>query len=452
MHARLCLARPSTILGARVPCRWAFWLVLVLGCLPTIASAQPYRTDPVDTRAKLSNYIIRRVVSGEVDYAAEKQTVHDYFTKYFFPAMTSTEPTDLANLADARDELIRKYLAATSNKDLQHDLTALTFDKMKAIIDGDPAQPPYDPRVRYNAVLILGLLDDPYASQAGPAKPYVRATAALYAIVKSAAANGADSPYSPALVLGALLGLERHVHLHRSNPTLPQNAIDAITADVLTIATRVQPLPGTDADVHAWIRLQAARVLAQFGNVGNNNQVYNAILQLTANLPSLDDRCEAAAMLGMLSFDGATIDGTATAKQMLQLASDVGDAELARALEYENRRLIGSMGVVSRSRGSGRSSSTGSADTQDKYPRRPLLARLTNLRDGLAAAKPLVPQDAQATFDAALAAIGPVIQAAANRDTVELQVAERVRTMAGELKRVLATPVEPAAEITEQSP
>jgi hypothetical protein len=439
MHAFHSLIPPTAVQAAcRMLCG-GFAIALLLGYAPTIASAQ-YRSDPADKQAKLNSFIVKRVVRGEADYAAEKQTVQDYFTKYYFPAMTSTEPADLAVLDELCAELINDNLAPATNRAFQQDLNEWTLNAMKAIVVGDPAQPPYDPRVRYNAVLIVGFLDDPYATQANPARPFSKATGLLYTIVDSAGGNAGKSPYPPSVLLGALLGLERHAQLHRTNPSpvIPQVGVDLITTATLKIVTNDQPMRDVGQDEHAWIRLRAAGVLAQFGGVGKNNEVHNALLQLVSTFKAIEDRCEAAAMLAKLKYDGAQIDGAATAAQLLRLASDVGQSELARAVEFEDRQLAGGIGgrpILDR-----RQEPAAPKADEDKYPRRLLLTHLSQLREGLTSARPVVPTDAQAKFDAALTAIGPVLQAATDRNTVELELAAKVREMAGALNQIAAAP------------
>jgi hypothetical protein len=199
-------------------------------------------------------------------------------------------------------------------------------------------------------------------------------------------------------------------------------------------------------DVYAWMRLRAAGILAQFGNVGADSQVYNALLHLVTNLKSVDDRCEAASLLAKLKLEGAKIDGAATADQLLKLAADVGDAELNRVAEFEAKQNSPAAGQF-RGRDERRGGYEASAelDTQGSFPRRPLMSHLLSLKQVLNVTKPSVPPDAQAKFDAILKAIDPAIEAAANKDTGELSIANSARQMSVELKRIAATPAPAAA-------
>jgi hypothetical protein len=76
---------------------------------------------------------------------------------------------------------------------------------------------------------------------------------------------------------------------------------------------------------------------------------------------------------------------------------------------------------------------------------RVLLARLGDLRDGLAATRPIVPADKQAVFDAVMAAIDPVVDAAEKEDAVGLKVAEQVIAMANKIRSAVNPGAAPAA-------
>src|SRR5690606_15009450 len=102
---------------------------------------------------------------------------------------------------------------------------------------GDPA---YHPAVRYNAILTIGLLDEQYAIESGanrrPPTPLADANKFLLQVL--AVAN-ADKPIPPSLVVGTLVGLERHARYHES---LPPEAVEKMADEVLKIANRETPI------------------------------------------------------------------------------------------------------------------------------------------------------------------------------------------------------------------
>ena len=97
------------------------------------------------------------------------------------------------------------------------------------------------------------------------------------------------------MILGALIGLERHAQFRES---LPPEAVTAMSAALLKLVTNDTPIQEMDRDAYSWMRLRAASALARLGSVGDKNAINNAIVKLAASGKSLDDRCAAAALLG----------------------------------------------------------------------------------------------------------------------------------------------------------
>ena len=85
----------------------------------------------------------------------------------------------------------------------------------------------------------------------------------------------------------------------------------------------------------------------------------------------------------------------------------------------------------------------------EEHPRRQIIVRLSDLKSGLTTLKPVVSADAQQKFDTIIAAINPVIDAAANKDIVNLNVARAVVDMANAIKAVAGTAAPTAAPAEE---
>ena len=78
------------------------------------------------------------------------------------------KPCGLGELGKLRYELFKQYLWNTTNEQLQADLTELARQATGRIV----LNAAYHPAVRYNAVLVLGMLDQQYAIEGKrPAKP-----------------------------------------------------------------------------------------------------------------------------------------------------------------------------------------------------------------------------------------------------------------------------------------
>jgi hypothetical protein len=425
-------------------------IAVVATSFSTSAAAQQYKIDQADEKALRSSQAALLCARGAPYTAAERVKVEEYFNKGFFPDMTRYEPAALGKLGDKRDrQLFRSYLWATSNQQLQSDITKWAFDAMKRI-----ASPGYHPAVRYNAILIIGMLDQEYAIDVGsnrrPPKPLPQANDFLVKIVNAGAAG--NKVVSPVILAGALVGLERHARFREG---LPREAPEAMTAATLKIVTQDKPILDMDRDVHAWMRLKAAGVLAQLDGVGTNNQVHDALVKMIADSRSIDDRCATAALLAKIKYEGAKIDGPTAAEKMLTLARDVAEAEAKRAEEFRDRRFAGGGGGgigMEREMYRGRSDEGGGGylgEQQDDYPRRHVLARLSDLRTGLKHLQPVVPADAQKKFDAVIAALNPAIDATANKDTVSLNVASAVVNMARAITAVAGATTPAAAAVED---
>ena len=97
-------------------------------------------------------------------YAADKAHFNDYFNKFYFPDMTHCRGRRPRSIGRSRYKLFKKYLWATTNTQLQQDLTDDGVHRMKSMREIALAIPAYHPAVRYNAMLVIGMLDEQYAN------------------------------------------------------------------------------------------------------------------------------------------------------------------------------------------------------------------------------------------------------------------------------------------------
>jgi hypothetical protein len=412
--------------------------LIISGSAAAIAEAADYATDEVNAQAKRHSGLVLSVIRNPARYAAEKAKVQEYFTGYYFPAMTQTAPEDLAILGNLRYDLFRKYLWATDHEALQRDLTEIALNATKRIVGA--SRPPYHPAVRYNAVLVLGQLDQQYAVEGAAARPPVPLPAATELLVKVVAAAADDKPVPPPVVLGAVIGLERHA---RFREALAPGAADAMTKALLKLATREKPIQEMDRETYDWLRLRTAGVLAQLGSIGPKNEVLNAIFKLAADLRSLDDRVVAAAMLDKFKFEGVKLDSKTTLEPLLDLAHDLGEAESKRAEEFQDAQLGG------RGYGPGREFMSSGSTTRETFPRRHVLARLIDLRNALRAVMPAMDEKSQAKLDSLVKILEPGIKAAQDKETAQLTLAGTIHKMASALESEAAPADELAADSKE---
>lgn len=404
-----------------------------VGVLATAVSAQQYQADPINEALGKQGEVIKGMAKDPAKYDAT--AFDDYFTTYYFPAMTKFAPEDLANLYKNRSELFSRYLWAAQSEELQAHLTKLAFDAMKGVA----IKPVYHPAVRYNAILVIGLLDDKCAIIAGPnvrpPKPSKDANKFLVALL-NAGIQG-KPVVTPSLVVGALVGLERHAQYHAG---LDNASIEEMTKVAIALATKNPPIAEVDSKVAEWIRVQAATVLAKLGSVGPDGHALDALVNVLAdNKLTLDGRCEVTGLLALLDYKDAKVDGKATTDKVLQLAVEVAQAEDKVAKDFQEQSLSGGGASMSRGeRGGGRmgggyggyGGASASSIGHGEFDRKTLLSRLSDLRKGVAAIKPLAPADRAPAIDAVVSSIQPVIDAASNKDTTDLDLAEKVVKMA----------------------
>jgi len=413
--------------------RYGYCLMVTLLVVGTggTAGAQPYQTDPNFDKTAGNRLLVQRCLKDPAEYAANKEKFEEFFSKYYFPKMTRPSPDALAELGKDRYELFTRYLWPTTNADLQKHLTELARVAMEKII----ANPAYHPAVRYNAVLIMGMLDEQYAIEnRRPPKPLPRGTKVLTVIVERAS-DGNQFP--PPVVLGALVGLERHAQYRDS---LDPAAVEAMTAALVKLLNHEQPIQDMDSEVYSWLRLRAASALAQLGSPGTKGEVHEALIKLMNGQKSLDDRTAAAGLLEKIKYAGAQIDARTTVEALVKLASDLAAAEGKRAREFEE-----SAAGLSGARVAGVTSGLYSDPLSDQqaFPRRQVLARLVDLRRGLRAVKPALDEEGRAKLDTIDKTLGPAIAATSSQDG-NLAVAHAVGLMADAIEAITATAETPA--------
>ncbi len=108
--------------------------------------------------------------------------------------MTRTEPDKLGDVGKLREDLFKTFLWKSTDPTLQHDLTQLAFGQMEKIVGAD--NPPCHPAARYNAILIIGLLDEKYSPD-GRQPPVVYAPATK-AMTSDRRSSGQGKPVSAA--------------------------------------------------------------------------------------------------------------------------------------------------------------------------------------------------------------------------------------------------------------
>jgi len=419
-------------------CRKELVVALALAALSmgtAKSSAQEYLTLPVDANAKASRNVALQCLRDPAAFESNKDKFAEFFTKYYFPSLTRTEPEALGSLGKSREEFFKLILWKATNPAAQLALTNMAMAELGKIVSAK--DPPCHPQVRYNAILSIGMLDE-QPSPDGRQLPKILPSAnkALTKVVERATTP--DNTFPPAVILGAVIGLERHA-LYRQS--LPPEAIKAMTASLMTLVSHEEPIQEMNSSAYSWLRLRAASALTRMGTVGDKNAVHTAIMKLAATGNSVDDRCSAAAMLARLEYKDIKLDDAGTAEPLFALVRDVCAAEDKRAEEFQDQ-FSSTGGAPSPFTGFGPESyGAGSPATEiEIYPRRRTLTRFMDLRTAISKVKPTLPAETQKKADAVLAALNTAIASASDKETTPLVLVDSIRTMANAINQAAPAP------------
>ena len=385
---------------------------------PAVATAQQYKTLKPEITVRQSKSMrgpAAQALRDPAAFQANKQVLNDYFKKFYFPQMTI--PAQFGLLEKLRVGLFKQYIRPAKVPAAQKYLTELTLAEMQKI-----AQENFFPQARYNAVLILGMLDAKVAGTGAAATkpvPLPAASEALIELLEKDDINGVKVP--PSIKLGALVGLERHARFG-----LDPKLVDRLTKAALAIATQEEPPADLDPDVHHWIRCQAARVLTRQYAGGPNAEVQNALASMIADSNmGLEDRCCVAGLLGKIKYDPALgIDLATSVNALGNLMEAVVIDEAKKAEDYQKEMLQG--GVT---RQIGQRPAT--------YQRSQLVARLEAILTGASSIRNALQDAEKNKISDLLATATEVMEVAHDKNSEDLEVTPKVIELESQVRAIV---------------
>lgn len=412
-----------------------FWLgfgmAVILLAPATLARGQ-YKSDEIDQSLRRQRTLVKKYASNPASDPSKKQLFEDYITKYYIPKMTQADPMALGELGNDRYELFRQ-IVWPAHPSAQAWLTSTLLQRMQAIYR-DSA---YHPSVRYNALLVIGMLDDQYGNDASsnrqPPKPSLEANKFLVGVLASGYKN-ASVP--PAMMVGALVGLERHAKYRES---LPPDAQNTMAKGFMAIAQAEKFPQEMNRSASNWIRLQAAIGLVEFASIGENAQYHQTLTKLLDN-PALnvEDRCQVAGLIAKLPYKaGDPIDGPGSLKSLSQLAIDYAADEAKIAKKFIDMQI----GVGGFFAGNPAGTVDGFRVENGRllYERRRPVGYLTEIQGALKAIEPAVSEDQKKLIQSLQQAIKPVMDLGIDKDSSDLELAQAIQTMAQELNLLAPT-------------
>ncbi|QDU58774.1 hypothetical protein Pan181_50140 [Aeoliella mucimassa] len=410
-------------------------LLLASVLLAAPAVHAQYETKPIDEAAKrYGGSRAKRYARNPTGVEADRTGFGNYIRGVYLASMTQFDAESLADLGKLRYDYMRNYLWAAAPS-VQQDLTRLTFTEMSQVIRDN-----YHPAVKYNAMLLIGELDATYATQTTGSVPMPEANKLLTDYVN----GGVDTARAPApLIVGALVGLERHAKSLEALPAANRGPTAAALLKVLEKDSFPQDL---SPSVSQWIKVIAARGLANIGVLGDGNRVHNAMFKMIGDEKArLNTRVRVAELLDMYknAYGSATgLNEQETVQTLLQLATDIASDEEERAIKYEDE-MLGGMGGMRM--GSGRGGGFGfggggEIELPDEYQRRRLVLRLTGLKKGVEAVKPAIKDQRFAgLLDEVLTAIEPVLNRATEENLILLNLVTDVKQMSSTIATASAS-------------
>ncbi len=393
----------------------------------TPATAQRYKSDAIDSRLSTKGVIARRYVkSGQGD----AQEFKDYIEKAFFPSMTQASPEGLAELEKLQSDLFKYYLypAPPATQKYLHQ-QALDFAKRVA------AGREYHPSVRYNALLILGKLDDKYPAGGQAPVPSATATDLLCALTSASIKNPRSPNY---LLVGALLGLERHAKYYEQLPNEQKKNLMVTLYNVLT----VDKLEGDfTPEVREWVFTRTASAIANMQTPGPKGAFVKGLAKrVSDDTLSLETRAALLAQLKKLNAKPGEDYGPAIAKAAIDLASAVGKEEAEIAEKFEDMQIQAGIGFIGARGKLSRRVTTGLTNEPQLY-REGILALFNDLQKGVSAAEEISPADQKPALTAITAAIANVVSKTADKSSIDLDVTEAIKRMAYAVSEATTQPL-----------
>lgn len=249
-----------------------------------------------------------------------------FFNQYVFPYYLNPKFAD--RLPQLRDQLRRYFLIGKSGEPYDQ-LNKLTRDFVQQVLRSSK-----DPALRYNAVLMLGDLNEFEASGTKLMKPL---PAALPDLIKLL-----TDPNQPDYIrVAALVGALRHASLSDTYP-LAVEPKAALAKAALAMLNQAQVPKSRTPAGHAYVRRSAAELLGYLGDVGKDNENLNAVLAvLNDPRASLSMRLGMLPVLGMFRYgNNAKVDFASMLSTVGHTAVEAAERELARAAALSVQRQM----------------------------------------------------------------------------------------------------------------
>lgn len=406
-------------------------IAAAMALLPALAVAQNYKADEIDRKLSSRGAIARNYVKGRGGDPTEFKA---YVETYMFPSMTQPTAAGLEDLEKTHENLFKNFLYAANGptqKYLHEEAMKFAVRILK--------ERGYHPAVRNNALLILGKLDDRYATDGGKPAPSAKANDLLCGIAGRALSQ-ARPQYE---LVGALIGLDRHARFFSELPGTQRTN----TARTLYKVLASDDLPGGyTSEVKDWIYIRAATAVAKLGTPGPRGVFAMAIgKRLSDDSRTLETRAEMASQLAGMKAKPGDFDTKPLIKAIIDLSKAVAKQEAETAVQFEDYQLAGGQRFVASDRSNlNRRIRRGTdRDQAVVLVREGIVELLRDLRSGVRAVRDATAEADQAGLPTIDEALTDTIRSASNKDAIDLAVTDKIKQMASAIEGAAAP--EPAA-------
>ena len=242
---------------------------------------------------------ILKFLRGDLPLApAEQLTVDNYFNGFEFRVLTQTTPEDLEQLPKRRFDLFKIFISQAKQSENHQRVIDLTLAMMQQIVLEE-----FHPLVRYNAMLIIGDLNEQEVLRVGatplPQEPYAAALPFMIERIN-------DAKTSDTIRVAALVGVMRHLEWEPfRNPShpIPPGTRTLLINSLVKIAETKDPPGNRTAEGQLWLRRRAVECLGFAGAVQAPPQIITPVEKiLKDNTEPLQLRCIAAKALGSMDI------------------------------------------------------------------------------------------------------------------------------------------------------
>ncbi len=316
MFSRNYYVLTGTVFGLVVVLCWLCLPCRMAGAQTAPAAPAPgYVVDPIDKAQSKNRSKMTQILRSATLTPADQAALDAYYRDYDLAQWS--QPGNITEIPGYRATLSGRTLRSARSQ-VGHDyLVQFVLDYMSAHAKGN-----YHPTVRFNAMLMIGLLNE---REPEPTSLPVPLPLALQQELLPAL-TAQDPAQTDAIRLAALIGILRHARLGGITDAAVRGSV---TTEVVRLLQSTSP-PGRSADGHGWMRARAAEVLGELKQVGANGAVAKALAAVAGERTApMRTRCAAAAALGKLNYAGAAgLNASQLAGPVGQLAVDACAAEL----------------------------------------------------------------------------------------------------------------------------